>query len=185
MCDLHCRTHRLLTSLAPRASACSGIRGIALESSNSAASDCDIPFQSTRDVVPLMLLCSCKLRGFDREEKTLAETTIIVCDVCGRSPGETVSITAGGRSYRKDLCTTHLFEVLQGAHAPLRGRPRKAAAAQATAPRRRGRPPKVAQAAPAAPRRRGRPPKAAQTAPTTPRRRGRPPKATQAAASAP
>jgi hypothetical protein len=85
----------------------------------------------------------------------MAERVMVVCDVCGSAPAETVAITAKDRSYRKDLCGTHLSALLEGARAPRRGRPRKAEAAAAAtpaqAPRRRGRPPKSA-SAPAAPK---------------------------------
>ncbi len=95
---------------------------------------------------------------------------MIVCDVCGKAPADTIRITARGKNYQKDLCSTHLSELIGGARAPRRGRPPKATASTS--------------AAPATPRRRGRPPKAAASAPATPRRRGRPPKAAQAAPAA-
>jgi hypothetical protein len=95
----------------------------------------------------------------------MAERVMVVCDVCGAAPAETVAITAKDRSYRKDLCSTHLSQLLEGARAPRRGRPRKAEAASSNA------------APQAAPRRRGRPPKSAATQaaaskPTTARKRG-------------
>jgi hypothetical protein len=82
----------------------------------------------------------------------MAERVVVVCDVCGKSPAETVGITANDKNYRKDLCAEHMAELLKSARAPSRGRPRgtRAAAAQAPAagaPRRRGRPPKAAAAA--------------------------------------
>jgi hypothetical protein len=86
----------------------------------------------------------------------MAERVMVVCDVCGAAPAETVAITAKDRSYRKDLCSTHLSQLLEGARAPRRGRPRKGEAAPAAnatpqaAPRRRGRPPKSASAPAAA-----------------------------------
>ena len=90
----------------------------------------------------------------------MAEAMVLVCDVDGRPAVETVKILIGGRTLSKDLCATHLAELLAGAHAPRRGRPRKAAepvaATTAAAPRRRGRPPKAAQAAPLAAARAGR-----------------------------
>ena len=87
----------------------------------------------------------------------MAERVIVVCDVCGKSPCDTVGISIGDKSYRKDLCAEHLAELLRGTRAPRRGRPAavrtKAAAAPPAAPRRPGRPPKeeVASAATAAP----------------------------------
>jgi hypothetical protein len=98
----------------------------------------------------------------------VAEATVIVCDVCGRTPADTIRITARGRNYTKDLCATHLSELIGGARAPRRGRPPKAASAAPSAPRRRGRPPKSASTdEAAAPRRRGRPPKATQSVPAS------------------
>jgi hypothetical protein len=72
----------------------------------------------------------------------MAERVMVVCDVCGKSPAQTVGIAAKDKNYRKDLCAAHLAELLQGARAPKRGRPTRTA--PAPAPRRRGRPPKVA-----------------------------------------
>ena len=74
----------------------------------------------------------------------MAERVVVVCDVCGNAPAETVGITAKGSSYRKDLCAAHLAELLRGARAPRRGRPLTAATPAAPRPaRRRGRPPKA------------------------------------------
>ena len=76
----------------------------------------------------------------------MAERVVVVCDVCGKAPAETVGVTAKRSSYRKDLCAAHLAELLRGARAPRRGRPLKAAATS-LAPRparRRARPPKAA-----------------------------------------
>ena len=82
---------------------------------------------------------------------------IVVCDICGKSPAETVGITAKDKNYRKDVCADHMADLLKGARAPSRGRPRGTrtisttrASAVAAAPRRRGRPPKAAAAAAAA-----------------------------------
>ena len=76
----------------------------------------------------------------------MAERVVVVCDVCGKAPAETVGITAKGSSYRKDLCAAHLAELLRGARAPRRGRPFKAATTPVAprAARRRARPPKAA-----------------------------------------
>jgi hypothetical protein len=71
----------------------------------------------------------------------MAERLIVVCDVCGKSPAETVAIAAKDKNYRKDLCAAHLTELLKGARAPKRGRP--AHMAPISSPRRRGRPPKA------------------------------------------
>jgi hypothetical protein len=98
----------------------------------------------------------------------MAEAVLIVCDVCGRTPAETVRITAGSKSYDKDLCALHMAELLSNTRAPQRGRPRRTVAAS------------IPQAAPA--RRRGRPARASgPNAPSGTARRGRPPKSAQAA----
>jgi colicin import membrane protein len=82
----------------------------------------------------------------------MAERIVVVCDICGKSPSETVAIAAKDKSYRKDLCAEHLAELLKGARAPKRGRPvRTQPASASAAPRRRGRPPKAAAATAPAP----------------------------------
>jgi hypothetical protein len=77
----------------------------------------------------------------------MAEQIMVVCDVCGTAPAETVGITARGSSYRKDLCSEHLRELLRGTSAPRRGRPPKAQAVSTTStqegPKRGGRPPRL------------------------------------------
>jgi hypothetical protein len=76
----------------------------------------------------------------------MAERVMIVCDVCGAAPAETVAIRYKDRNLQKDLCAVHMHELTSGARAPRRGRPRSAtvAAPASAAPRRRGRPRKVA-----------------------------------------
>jgi hypothetical protein len=89
-----------------------------------------------------------------REEPSMAERTIVVCDVCGKPATETVTIKVARGNFAKDLCATHVTELVAGARRPRPGRPRKmAGSAQAAAPKRRGRPRKTA----------GRPRKAAAT----------------------
>jgi hypothetical protein len=77
----------------------------------------------------------------------MAEQIMVVCDVCASAPAETVGITARGSSYRKDLCSEHLRELLRGTSAPRRGRPPKPRAISTTSnqegPKRRGRPPRL------------------------------------------
>ena len=107
------------------------------------------------------------------------EKTVVVCDVCGEPATDTVAIRVKGRSLQKDLCATHLAEIMQGARPARRGRPRTAGTAapassaktskKATNGRRRGRPRKMATAA------------ASAEGTTAPRRRGRPRKAVTAA----
>ncbi len=77
----------------------------------------------------------------------MAERVMIVCDVCGAAPAETVGIRYRDRNLQKDLCAAHVDELTRGARAPRRGRPRSATASApaSAAPRRRGRPRKVPQ----------------------------------------
>jgi hypothetical protein len=76
----------------------------------------------------------------------MAERTIVVCDVCGKPATETVTIKVARGNFAKDLCATHVTELVAGARRPRPGRPRKMAgsgqAASAT-PKRRGRPRKT------------------------------------------
>jgi hypothetical protein len=73
----------------------------------------------------------------------MAETLTIVCDVCGQPAEEEVTIRARGRNVVKDLCRTHMNELLKGTRAPRRGRRGgttiKASVAKSPA-KRRGRP---------------------------------------------
>jgi hypothetical protein len=81
----------------------------------------------------------------------MAERTILVCDVCGKPAAKAVSIRANGKTLSKDLCETHLAELVSGARPARRGRPRgttiaakprrKATAAKSVA--KRGRPRRV------------------------------------------
>jgi hypothetical protein len=77
----------------------------------------------------------------------MAERIMLVCDVCGKASAGTVGITSDGKSYRKDLCSEHLAELLRGTSAPKRGRPRKVGTEPTSeapgTPRRRGRAPRV------------------------------------------
>ena len=85
----------------------------------------------------------------------MAEKTILVCDVCGRPAAETVTIKVSRGNFVKDMCATHVNELVAGARKPRPGRRRGAvakgtpSAPTKTAPRkttgrRRGRPPKKA-----------------------------------------
>jgi hypothetical protein len=58
----------------------------------------------------------------------MAQALVVVCDACGSPAVETVTIKVADRSYQKDVCQTHLDEMIQGARAPRRGRPRTKAA---------------------------------------------------------
>jgi topoisomerase IA-like protein len=57
----------------------------------------------------------------------MAEKTILVCDQCGRPAAETVTIRVARGNFVKDLCSTHVNELIAGARKPRRGRPRAAA----------------------------------------------------------
>ena len=59
------------------------------------------------------------------------EAITLVCDVCGKPAAETVTIKVGTRNYVKGLCSQHLGELLQGARAPRRGRPKVLASGRA------------------------------------------------------
>jgi hypothetical protein len=53
----------------------------------------------------------------------MAESVVIVCDVCGDSPADTVGIRLKDRNLVKDLCSLHLGDLVKGARPPKRGRP--------------------------------------------------------------
>src|SRR5439155_25067399 len=77
---------------------------------------------------------------------TMAERTVIVCDTCGGPAAERISIRVGGRSLQKDLCATHVAELLQGANPARRGR-RPTLIAPTLSPKRPGRPSTTASSA--------------------------------------
>ena len=52
----------------------------------------------------------------------MAERLVWVCDVCGRPAEQSVTIKLGRRTLVKDLCSTHLAELVRDAHPPRRGR---------------------------------------------------------------
>ena len=79
----------------------------------------------------------------------MAEKTILVCDACGRPAAETVTIRLERGNFVKDLCGTHINELIAGARRPRPGRRKSLVtpgAPTATAPKKRGRPRKDAQA---------------------------------------
>ena len=85
-------------------------------------------------------------RNPDGEDPIMAERTIVVCDVCGKPATETVTIKVARGNFAKDLCATHVTELVAGARRPRPGRPRKMAGsgqAASAAPKRRGRPRKT------------------------------------------
>jgi hypothetical protein len=82
----------------------------------------------------------------------MAEKMILVCDACGKPAAETVTIRLGRGNFVKDLCGTHVNELIAGARRPRPGR-RKGAVARKpaatpkkAAPKKRGRPRKKATA---------------------------------------
>ncbi len=54
----------------------------------------------------------------------MTQAVLVVCDVCGAPAVETVAIKVSSHGYEKDFCQQHLDELLAGARAPSRGRPR-------------------------------------------------------------
>ncbi len=52
----------------------------------------------------------------------MAEKTILVCDACGRPAAETITIKVSRGNFVKDLCSTHVNELVAGARKPRPGR---------------------------------------------------------------
>jgi hypothetical protein len=83
----------------------------------------------------------------------MAEKTILVCDACGKPAAETITIKVARGNFVKDLCSTHVNELVAGARRPRPGRRRgvvaggSASTAKSSAKKtgsRRGRPRKKA-----------------------------------------
>jgi hypothetical protein len=55
----------------------------------------------------------------------MAEKTILVCDACGRPAAESVTIKLSRGNFVKDMCSSHVNELIAGARKPRRGRPKK------------------------------------------------------------
>ena len=70
----------------------------------------------------------------------MAEKTILVCDTCGRPAAETATIKVARGNFVKDLCSTHVDEMIAGARRPRPGRRKGVVSSAAAAPRKRGRP---------------------------------------------
>jgi hypothetical protein len=89
----------------------------------------------------------------------MAEKTILVCDTCGKPAAETVTIKAARGNFVKDLCATHVTELVAGARRPRRGRPKAvvAGSASSTAKKTAARKKTSSRKATSAPKRRGRP----------------------------
>ena len=77
----------------------------------------------------------------------MAEKTILVCDACGKPAAETVTMKTSRGNFVKDLCSTHVNELVAGARKPRPGRRKGATVAAAPKPK----------ATAAAPKKRGRP----------------------------
>ena len=52
----------------------------------------------------------------------MAEKLVLVCDICGVSPAQTVTFRIDGTNLQKDYCVQHLEELREGARRPRRGR---------------------------------------------------------------
>jgi hypothetical protein len=90
----------------------------------------------------------------------MAEKTILVCDVCSKPAAETVTIKVARGNFVKDMCGTHVNELIGGARKPRRGRPRAVAAGSAPkkpAARKNAARQTAAGKTTSAPKRRGRP----------------------------
>lgn len=75
----------------------------------------------------------------------MAERVIVVCDVCGEPATDRIGIRASNRNLQKDLCESHVAELMRGAHSPRRGRPRLLTAVAVLSPSKgRGRPSRAA-----------------------------------------
>jgi topoisomerase IA-like protein len=71
----------------------------------------------------------------------MAEKTILVCDACGKPAAETVTIKVERGNFVKDLCATHVNELVAGARKPRPGRRKgstSAAAARTSSGRKTG-----------------------------------------------
>ena len=94
----------------------------------------------------------------------MAEKTILVCDSCGRPAAETVTIKVDRGNFVKDLCGTHVNELVAGARKPRPGRRKsvvgRPAATTTRAPRARKSPAKKSPARKTGAKKRGRPRKA-------------------------
>ena len=92
----------------------------------------------------------------------MAEKTILVCDACGKPAAETVTMKTSRGNFVKDLCSTHVNELVAGARKPRPGRRKGTTVAAGATP---------AAAAPAAPKSAARKSAAKSAAP---KKRGRP-----------
>jgi hypothetical protein len=63
----------------------------------------------------------------------MAEKTILVCDACGRPASESVTIKLQRGNFVKDMCSSHVNELIAGARKPRRGRPKKTVGSSAEA----------------------------------------------------
>jgi hypothetical protein len=95
----------------------------------------------------------------------MAEKTILVCDACGKPAAETVTMKTSRGNFVKDLCSTHVNELVAGARKPRPGRRKgttvatgaQPAATAAPKPAARKSAARKSAAKSAAPKKRGRP----------------------------
>ena len=90
----------------------------------------------------------------------MAEKTILVCDACGKPAAETVTMKTSRGNFVKDLCGTHVNELVAGARKPRPGRRKGTTVAAGATPAAPAAPKSAARrsaAKSAAPKKRGRP----------------------------
>src|SRR5438093_1394853 len=63
------------------------------------------------------------------EGDSMAQRTMLVCDMCGSAPADTVTFRVDNRNLQKDFCARHLAELIKDARTPRRGRKPKAISA--------------------------------------------------------
>jgi hypothetical protein len=79
-------------------------------------------FSSVSRSVVYHLKCADARQCTSREEITMAERTILVCDDCGRPATTSVTIRINGRNLVKDLCDQDARALVRNARTPKRGR---------------------------------------------------------------
>jgi hypothetical protein len=78
--------------------------------------------QGRRPTLPHSSVRSHRPSASMTERSPMAERVVLVCDVCGRPAAASVKFKIVGRSLVKDLCSTHVRELVRNARAPRRGR---------------------------------------------------------------
>ena len=90
----------------------------------------------TFEAIPIGEVCRILRASIRRGRPEMAEKTILVCDACGKPAAETVTIKTSRGNFVKDLCSTHVNELVAGARKPRPGRRKGATVAAAQARRR-------------------------------------------------